>query len=169
VVESSVVIIDYFAVYSAHLVDPDILQVHWVTSMTKEQTHLKSQLISEDKSQSNSIASLSSSRVFDEVPEVAFAPSSNNRSIVDSPRVNCENPFLGQMESDVTCNDFPDDPSFADLIRQAEVAIENGIYPERIYQGSSGSYFVKNPAGVSINHSCSVYQFVFNIQVARGH
>lgn len=29
------------------------------------------------------------------------------------------------------------------------MAIEHGIYPERIYQGSSGSYFVKNTAGVS--------------------
>lgn len=28
------------------------------------------------------------------------------------------------------------------------MAIEHGIYPERIYQGSSGSYFVKNTAGV---------------------
>lgn len=34
-------------------------------------------------------------------------------------------------------------------MRQAEIAIDNGIFPERIYQGSSGSYFVKNPTGVS--------------------
>jgi hypothetical protein len=34
-------------------------------------------------------------------------------------------------------------------VRQAEIAIDNGIFPERIYQGSSGSYFVKNPTGVS--------------------
>jgi len=40
VVESSVVIVNYFVVCSAHLVDPNILQVHWVTSMTEEQTHL---------------------------------------------------------------------------------------------------------------------------------
>lgn len=46
---------------------------------------------------------------------------------------------------------FLDDPSFADLVWQAEVAIDNGIFPERISQGSSGSYFVKNPAGVSKN------------------
>lgn len=43
-----------------------------------------------------------------------------------------------------------DDPSFSDLVWQAEVAIDNGIFPERISQGSSGSYFVKNQAGVSI-------------------
>lgn len=42
-----------------------------------------------------------------------------------------------------------DDPQFNDLVSQAELAIEHGIYPERIYQGSSGSYFVKNTAGVS--------------------
>lgn len=43
---------------------------------------------------------------------------------------------------------FLDDPQFTDLLKQCEVAIDNGIYPERIYQGSSGSYFVKNPGGV---------------------
>lgn len=44
-------------------------------------------------------------------------------------------------------NHFPDDPQFQELVNQAELAIEHGIYPERIYQGSSGSYFVKNAAG----------------------
>ncbi|XP_039759879.1 phosphatidylinositol 4-kinase type 2-beta isoform X2 [Pararge aegeria] len=39
------------------------------------------------------------------------------------------------------------DPQFSELVWQAEVAIDNGIFPERIYQGSSGSYFVKNPGG----------------------
>ena len=37
-----------------------------------------------------------------------------------------------------------DDPQFSDIVRAAELAIEHGIYPERIYQGSSGSYFVKD-------------------------
>lgn len=45
---------------------------------------------------------------------------------------------------------FADDPQFTDLMAQAECAIDNGIFPQRIYQGSSGSYFVKNPAGVRI-------------------
>jgi len=108
VVELSVVIVYYFVVNSAYLVDPNTLKVHWVTSMTEEQTHLKSQVISEDKSRTNSVASLSSSGVSDEVPEVAFAPSSNNGSTIDSPRVNRENqPLLGRMESDVTFNNFP--------------------------------------------------------------
>lgn len=47
---------------------------------------------------------------------------------------------------------FIDDPPFNELVSQAEMAIEHGIYPERIYQGSSGSYFVKNTAGVCIQY-----------------
>lgn len=46
-------------------------------------------------------------------------------------------------------NHFPDDPEFADIIQKAEQAIESGVFPERISQGSSGSYFVKDPKGVS--------------------
>uniref|UniRef100_A0A8C2PCS5 Phosphatidylinositol 4-kinase type 2 n=1 Tax=Capra hircus TaxID=9925 RepID=A0A8C2PCS5_CAPHI len=44
-------------------------------------------------------------------------------------------------------NEFPEDPEFEAVVRQAELAIERGIFPERIYQGSSGSYFVKDPQG----------------------
>lgn len=46
-------------------------------------------------------------------------------------------------------NDFPEDPEFAEVVRRAELASERGIFPERISQGSSGSYFVKDPQGVS--------------------
>lgn len=46
---------------------------------------------------------------------------------------------------------FLDDPFFSDLVYQSEIAIDAGILPERIYQGSSGSYFVKNPANVSVS------------------
>lgn len=49
---------------------------------------------------------------------------------------------------------FVDDPHFSDLVYQAEIAIDAGIYPDRIYQGSSGSYFVKNPAIVSCPVKC---------------
>uniref|UniRef100_A0A8D2BQ11 Phosphatidylinositol 4-kinase type 2 n=1 Tax=Sus scrofa TaxID=9823 RepID=A0A8D2BQ11_PIG len=42
-------------------------------------------------------------------------------------------------------NTFLDDPEFADTILKAEQAIEFGVFPERISQGSSGSYFVKDP------------------------
>lgn len=34
------------------------------------------------------------------------------------------------------------DPEFSAIVRAAEHAIDSGVYPERIYQGSSGSYFV---------------------------
>ncbi|KAM6265483.1 phosphatidylinositol 4-kinase type 2-alpha [Porphyrio hochstetteri] len=44
-------------------------------------------------------------------------------------------------------NDFPEDPEFAEVVRRAELASERGIFPERISQGSSGSYFVKDPQG----------------------
>ncbi|KAM5158726.1 phosphatidylinositol 4-kinase type 2-beta isoform 2-T2 [Callospermophilus lateralis] len=42
-------------------------------------------------------------------------------------------------------NAFLDDPEFADIILRAEQAIELGVFPQRISQGSSGSYFVKDP------------------------
>ncbi|KAM7072717.1 phosphatidylinositol 4-kinase type 2-alpha isoform 2-T2 [Molossus nigricans] len=45
-------------------------------------------------------------------------------------------------------NEFPEDPEFEAVVRRAEKAIELNIFPERIYQGSSGSYFVKDPQGV---------------------
>uniref|UniRef100_H2Y8Q6 Phosphatidylinositol 4-kinase type 2 n=1 Tax=Ciona savignyi TaxID=51511 RepID=H2Y8Q6_CIOSA len=41
-------------------------------------------------------------------------------------------------------NDFPEDSHFQTLVRTAESAIERGVYPVRIPQGSSGSYFVKD-------------------------
>ncbi|KAL2097592.1 hypothetical protein ACEWY4_006799 [Coilia grayii] len=44
-------------------------------------------------------------------------------------------------------NHFPEDPAFAEIVQRAEQAIENGVFPERISQGSSGSYFVKDPKG----------------------
>ncbi|XP_054996587.1 phosphatidylinositol 4-kinase type 2-beta [Sorex araneus] len=42
-------------------------------------------------------------------------------------------------------NTFSDDADFAAVILKAEQAIEFGVFPERISQGSSGSYFVKDP------------------------
>jgi len=45
-------------------------------------------------------------------------------------------------------NNFPDDVEYTSLLNEAEQAIEHGIYPQRISQGSSGSYFVKNHEGV---------------------
>lgn len=37
---------------------------------------------------------------------------------------------------------------FANIVGDAIHAIREGVYPERIRQGSSGSYFVKNCEGV---------------------
>jgi len=51
---------------------------------------------------------------------------------------------------DETFNNWPNDPTFTELIREAETAIDQGVYPTRIYQGSSGSYFVKNVEGKTI-------------------
>lgn len=48
-------------------------------------------------------------------------------------------------------NTFLDDPEFADIVLKAEQAIEFGVFPERISQGSSGSYFVKDPKRVRIS------------------
>jgi hypothetical protein len=42
------------------------------------------------------------------------------------------------------CNSFEHDPEFSELIKQVEFAIDHNILPQRIYEGSSGSYFAKN-------------------------
>ena len=44
-----------------------------------------------------------------------------------------------------------DDDAYVKVITEAERAIQNGVLPVRIAAGSSGSYFVKNMAGVSLN------------------
>ena len=44
----------------------------------------------------------------------------------------------------LSCNHFPNDSDFSEIIKDVEIAIDHNILPERIYQGSSGSYFVKN-------------------------
>ena len=47
-------------------------------------------------------------------------------------------------------NEFTADPEFAAMVQMAEEAIDTGVLPELIYQGSSGSYFVKNLSGVRV-------------------
>ncbi|KAG7256802.1 hypothetical protein CRUP_029510 [Coryphaenoides rupestris] len=44
-------------------------------------------------------------------------------------------------------NELPEDPEFRAVVRNAEEALEQGVSPERICRGSSGSYFVKDPQG----------------------
>ena len=60
-------------------------------------------------------------------------------------------PLLKRMDPDLISvnNVFQDDPEFTALVREAEVAIEQAIYPERISKGSSGSYFVRDSQLVS--------------------
>lgn len=80
------------------------------------------------------------------LPDVTFGPTSHTG--MGSPRSNRESqPLLGARHEVDDFNHWPDDPHFTDLVRQAETSIETGIYPERIYQGSSGSYFVKQSSG----------------------
>ncbi|KAM9142411.1 phosphatidylinositol 4-kinase type 2-beta isoform 2-T2 [Pangshura tecta] len=54
----------------------------------------------------------------------------------------------GNVGSTAEMNLFLDDPEFAEIVLRTEQAIECGVFPERISQGSSGSYFVKDPKGV---------------------
>eukprot|EP00099_Drosophila_melanogaster_P028015 NP_730945.1 Pi4KIIalpha, isoform B [Drosophila melanogaster] len=58
---------------------------------------------------------------------------------IAAPRCNCANCPLRNLY----------DPLFSEIVAKAEGAIENGVLPERIYQGSSGSYFVKDAS-----HQC---------------
>ena len=43
-----------------------------------------------------------------------------------------------------------EDPQFSALVRQVEDAITAGVHPQRISQGSSGSYFVRNMDSVCV-------------------
>ncbi|XP_078455567.1 phosphatidylinositol 4-kinase type 2-alpha-like [Lampetra planeri] len=44
-------------------------------------------------------------------------------------------------------NVFPHDADFTTVMRDVQAAVDAGVYPERILQGSSGSYFVKDISG----------------------
>lgn len=65
-------------------------------------------------------------------------------------------PLLARLESEYGLfeNNFPEDPQFQEFIRQSEDAIDHEKYPERIYQGSSGSYFVRNLESVNTMRCC---------------
>uniref|UniRef100_A0A8C4WV42 Phosphatidylinositol 4-kinase type 2 n=1 Tax=Eptatretus burgeri TaxID=7764 RepID=A0A8C4WV42_EPTBU len=61
-------------------------------------------------------------------------------------------PLLGRKERsrtlDSDLNSFLGDPEFAAVVQLAEKASDENVFPERIQQGSSGSYFSKDPSGV---------------------
>ncbi|XP_029445879.1 phosphatidylinositol 4-kinase type 2-beta isoform X2 [Rhinatrema bivittatum] len=56
-------------------------------------------------------------------------------------------PCAGNAGGTGDINLILDDPEFAEIIQRAEQALECGVFPERISQGSSGSYFVKDSKG----------------------
>ena len=98
-------------------------------------------------------------------PDVTFSHSSHSLGSPSSPHSDSlrENtPLLNapDLEIDAIVDGFRDDPEFTELYRCTEAAINKGIYPERIYQGSSGSYFVKNVEGVRVVTNCVVYRYV---------
>ena len=77
------------------------------------------------------------------LPDVTFN-ALNNSSASESANEECS--LLIRMDTGFCCNVnvFPEDLHFTSFIKEAEKAILHGVIPERIYQGSSGSYFVKN-------------------------
>jgi len=111
-----------------------------------------------------SVHSYSSTGVESQNSEEALLPDVNIRSL--SPRSDRRGrqrertPLIGRSRmrsrsdyedlDDDNYNNWADDPGFTDLVRTAESAIDQGVYPQRIYQGSSGSYFVKNSEGKTI-------------------
>uniref|UniRef100_G3TYD7 Phosphatidylinositol 4-kinase type 2 n=1 Tax=Loxodonta africana TaxID=9785 RepID=G3TYD7_LOXAF len=72
------------------------------------------------------------------------------RSGFACPGITCSTSILIVSGITSEMNTFLDDPEFADIVLRAEQAIECGVFPERIFQGSSGSYFVKDPKRKSI-------------------
>lgn len=93
-------------------------------------------------------------------PDVIFSTSqasmeesklnSPSRSRERQPLLHSSSHSRSRQSSVEDTNVFHDDPEFTNFIKQAEDAIYHGVYPERIYQGSSGSYFVKNKEGKKI-------------------
>ncbi|CBY09258.1 unnamed protein product [Oikopleura dioica] len=76
---------------------------------------------------------------------------SESESLLPGPNTENENaPLLGSSRSGripEPQNCFPDLLDYTQLVKNVEIAITRGQMPERIIQGSSGSYFVKNIDG----------------------
>lgn len=73
-------------------------------------------------------------------------PTTGNYSVPSSPgsSMHEHQPLLSKRVEEEFANNFPDDRQYQDLIRRCESAIDQGVLPTRIAQGSSGSYFVKD-------------------------
>ncbi|XP_033632792.1 phosphatidylinositol 4-kinase type 2-alpha-like [Asterias rubens] len=85
------------------------------------------------------------------LPDVIFAPHLNLETThLNSPsqerqpllRPSSGGPLRSTDQDDF--NVFNEDAEYTDFVKRAEDAIFQGIYPERISQGSSGSYFVRD-------------------------
>jgi hypothetical protein len=82
------------------------------------------------------------------LPDVCIVTSENQPLLPPStpttPNMDsADDPHLPPWNTHIT-----DDFEYADVVKQAERAIEGGILPVRIAAGSSGSYFVRNLEGV---------------------
>jgi hypothetical protein len=82
------------------------------------------------------------------LPDVCIVTSENHPLLPPStpttPNMElADDPYLPPWNTNIN-----DDLEYADVIKQAERAIEGGILPVRIAAGSSGSYFVRNLEGV---------------------
>lgn len=90
-----------------------------------------------------------SGKINDCLPDIALCPLNTSSA---SESAHESSPLLTRMDSELCCsiNVFPEDLHFTSVVREAEHAIIHGVIPERIYQGSSGSYFVKNFNSVKI-------------------
>ena len=73
-----------------------------------------------------------------------------------------DSPFVNTIEND---------PEFSKVIRSTEEAIYMGILPERIYQGSSGSYFVKDKNKVcevlTTKHTFAMFVIFSHSQISK--
>ena len=58
-------------------------------------------------------------------------------------------PLIKSSSTESSTNNNFDDAEFTKLVHEVETAVEMGVDPERIYQGSSGSYFARNRNRVS--------------------
>lgn len=95
---------------------------------------------------------------------IANLNSSNNNNTSEN------QPLLsnGEMSDDhmdesdfvhLSCNHFDSDPEFSEMVKMVEFAIDHSILPQRIYEGSSGSYFCKNTDNVK-EHISIIYSYI---------
>ena len=77
-----------------------------------------------------------------------------------------EAPKVGEYEAisgPIGYNSFPNDPDFAALVRDVEVALDSGLKPQLSPKGTSGCYFVKDKNQVNelSNHIVNIHRKPF--------